>query len=381
MSDSPPEKTVFFLNILRDGAGMINRELGFAGELHRRGHQVEIISYFKPEGGPVPEGVPVHTLMPSRYRDILYKPAVAFPLLFPRLLMLLRRIRPTRVSVDLAGEAWWALLMRRFFHYELVFTYHGVADSKFYADRLAAVFDRERALSHARMRKADRVVVVSDFLLAEAGRAGVPGALRLWNGVDPIRCSPEKSFTGLKSERPLVLFVGRYTEYKGALNVVKAFALARKKIPDAVLMMRGYFERPEYEAEMRRVIESEGMQEDVLLFGPLDGEEMIRWINLADVFINGSLDETFCMPLLEAQACGVACTAFAAGGIPEVVSDGRTGLLAPPGEIDAMAENLVRLLGDPALREQMGEAGRAHAAAYAYPVLTDDWLKVMEAPL
>ena len=67
------------------------------------------------------------------------------------------------------------------------------------------------------------------------------------------------------------------------------------------------------------------------------------------------------MSLLEAMACGKPVVATRIGGVPEVVEEGKTGLLVPPGDSPALAEALLRLLRDPALRTRMGEAGRRRA--------------------
>src|SRR5262249_45881350 len=70
-----------------------------------------------------------------------------------------------------------------------------------------------------------------------------------------------------------------------------------------------------------------------------------------------SVTEGLGTSLLDAMACGRPVVATSAGGIPEVVEDGLTGLLVPPRDHEAMAAAIVRLLKDPALRRQMGEAG------------------------
>ena len=69
------------------------------------------------------------------------------------------------------------------------------------------------------------------------------------------------------------------------------------------------------------------------------------------------------MTELDAMAMGLAVVGTRAGGIPEAVEDGVTGVLVPPGQADALAQALVRVLGDPALRQRMGEAGQARVRA------------------
>ncbi len=380
MSTPEPDiRPLFFLNIVRDGAGMINRELGFAGELRRRGYAVHILSYFKAQDSLIPEGVSSSELIPSKYRALFYRRLVAFPYVLVKLFLTLRRFRPTHVFVDLPNEAWWALLLKRVFGYEVIFTYHGVADSRFYTGNAARELDQVRAYGHRMLQKVDRVWVVSDFLLEETSRLGIH-AQRLYNGVDLQRCSADRQIENLHTANPIVLFVGRYTEYKGALNVVKAFIQAQATVPDAMLVMRGYFERPDYEEEIRTAIKEAGLEQRILMFGPVEGGEMMYWVNMATVFINGSVDETFCMPLLEAQACGIPCVAFAAGGIPEVVLHGETGWLAAPGDVGEMAGYLTRLLSNPSEHAQFAARGNEHAGGFRYEVLTDQWEELLSSP-
>jgi glycosyltransferase involved in cell wall biosynthesis len=82
----------------------------------------------------------------------------------------------------------------------------------------------------------------------------------------------------------------------------------------------------------------------------------------ADIFVLPTRGDAFGIVFLEAMAHGTPVVASAVGGVPEVVEDGVTGVLAPPGDPDAFAEAIGRLAGDPALRRRLGEAGRRRLA-------------------
>ena len=88
---------------------------------------------------------------------------------------------------------------------------------------------------------------------------------------------------------------------------------------------------------------------------------MIQLLSHATVFACPSLYEPLGIVNLEAMACGTAVVASAVGGIPEVVSDGETGLLVPPDDPGALAAALNALLGDPARADALGRAGRERA--------------------
>ncbi len=122
-------KILFFVNILREGAGMINREISYAEEMHRLKHQVSILSYFNPTA-KVSKGITVNRIYPTRYLDQLYNTLLAWPYAFFKIFLHLMMIRPQVVMVDLPGEAKWAYVFRRLFNYKVIFTYHGVANAK-----------------------------------------------------------------------------------------------------------------------------------------------------------------------------------------------------------------------------------------------------------
>ena len=87
----------------------------------------------------------------------------------------------------------------------------------------------------------------------------------------------------------------------------------------------------------------------------------------ADLFLLPSESESFGLAALEAMSCGVPVIASRVGGVPEVVVDGETGLLAPVGDVAAMAAHVVRLLADAPLRARLGAAARQRAEV-AFPL-------------
>jgi glycogen synthase len=90
-----------------------------------------------------------------------------------------------------------------------------------------------------------------------------------------------------------------------------------------------------------------------------------------DVLVLPSAYEEMGSVLVEAMAAGVPVVASAVGGIPEVVRDGETGLLVPPGDVTTLAAVLDRLAADPDLRARLAAGARARSAAYGWPKLAD----------
>jgi glycosyltransferase involved in cell wall biosynthesis len=84
------------------------------------------------------------------------------------------------------------------------------------------------------------------------------------------------------------------------------------------------------------------------------------------VVVLPSLAESFGFAVLEAMSLGRPVVATTTGGVPEVVSNGKTGLLVPPADAEALGAAVGRVLGDPALARRLGEAGRARAATFGF---------------
>ena len=88
---------------------------------------------------------------------------------------------------------------------------------------------------------------------------------------------------------------------------------------------------------------------------------MTAWLERADVFVHPARWEGFGLVLLEAMLAGLPVVASEVSSVPEIVADGETGLLVPPGEPDALARAVTAVLADAARRAALGEAGRTRA--------------------
>ena len=152
---------------------------------------------------------------------------------------------------------------------------------------------------------------------------------------------------------PVLVNVGALVPHKGQRFLVEAMTLVRRQIPDAQLVIFG-------EGELREALEQQirdrDLQKHVVLAGFRD--DVLSLTKSADLFVMSSVTEGLGSTVLDAMAMGLAVVGTRAGGIPEAVEDGVTGVLVPPGHADALGDALVRVLGDPAMRQRMGDAGR-----------------------
>jgi glycosyltransferase involved in cell wall biosynthesis len=357
-------KALFFLNILRKGAGMINREAAFAEELNKAGYEISILSYFKPEM-KMDKNISINCVYPTSYIGRLYSHPISHFYAFFKILLVLLIKRPQVVLVDLPSEAEWACLFRKIFKFRIIFSYHGVADHRFYSGADAENLKKLKKYGHKMLKEVDQVLVVSDFLMQELETINVQ-AKRLYNGI-----KEEQFFIDhkIKTDPNKIVFIGRFTEYKGAFNIIRAFSLIANDYPKLTLDMYGYLESEKYLETIRRFLNQKRLTHKVKIKGPINKEEMRVAMTEASIFMNGSTDETFCMPILEAQACGTPCIAFSSGGIPEVLVDGKTGLLATPNDIEDMSKKLKRLVSDKAFYNLCKFNTRPHTDKFKYSKL------------
>jgi alpha-maltose-1-phosphate synthase len=188
------------------------------------------------------------------------------------------------------------------------------------------------------------------------------------NGIDTTEYHPDRGTDvleryGIDLGRPYVIFVGRITRQKGVPVLLQA---ASGLVPQAQLVLcAGQADTPELEAEVTGLVDGLRATRSGVVWIPemLPKREVIQLLTHATVFAIPSIYEPLGIVNLEAMACGTAVVGSRTGGIPEVVADGETGLLVPPGEPEPLAEALNALIGDPDRAAAMGQAGRKRAVA------------------
>jgi glycosyltransferase involved in cell wall biosynthesis len=171
------------------------------------------------------------------------------------------------------------------------------------------------------------------------------------NGVAPLRVSALEARSG-----PCRLVtVGRLQAPKDTLTLVRALAVLGRRSCEAVIVGDGP-DRAAVESEVRRL----GLDSVVRLAGVRD--DVPELLATADLFVLSSRSEGLPLSILEAMAAGLPVVASSVGGVPEVVVDGETGYLVPPGDPRSLAGAIERLLDDSALRRRLGAAGRIRVA-------------------
>ncbi len=209
--------------------------------------------------------------------------------------------------------------------------------------------------------QSDAVTAVSHALAEEARRSfAVDRPIEVvYNWVDTERFQPntDPAYRArfAQPEEAILLHVSNFREVKRPLDVIRIFAGIAEVRPARLLMIGDGPKRAECQ-ELAHQLELSGRVQFIEATPQIE-----RFLAVADLFLLPSEQESFGLVALEAMACGVPVVASNAGGIPEVVLDGVTGLLRPVSDVPGMVQAALQILEDPARQRQMRQAAREWA--------------------
>jgi glycogen synthase len=276
------------------------------------------------------------------------------------------------VAADVVHTHTWyvgfgGMLVQAIHDVPLVVTLHSMEPLRpWKADQLGTGYAVSSWAERLAVERAERVIAVSAQMRGDIlthFRVDPERVVVIHNGVDAEafrRTERREALARHGVREPYVLFVGRISEQKGIFPLLEA----ARALPDDVslVLCASSPDTPELLSRLEAAVA---------------GRPRIRWINAmlpvaevvelyshAAVFVCPSIYEPFGLINLEAMACGTPVVATRVGGIPEVVVDGETGWLVPPGDEAALARALRGALADPALARRMGEAGRRRVEAH-----------------
>ena len=216
------------------------------------------------------------------------------------------------------------------------------------------------------IERSDAVTAVSDYLRDETYRAfgcvqcsitTIPNFVNL----DEYRpAGAGEPCSGIAPEgHKVITHISNFREVKRVKDVVRVFSRIRHAMPATLLMIGDGPERDEAEREARDL----DVAADVRFLGRLDSVAAL--LQASDLFLLPSQSESFGLAALEAMACGVPVVASRAGGLPEVIADGVSGILEPVGSVEAMGRRAVELLRSAPRYAAMREAALAKAREFS----------------
>jgi N-acetyl-alpha-D-glucosaminyl L-malate synthase BshA len=326
------------------GSGAVATELGIA--LAERGHEIHFITYRQPFR--LPSFLPrvfFHEVDVGRY------PLFEFPPYDLALAVRMHEVVRDRgldllhchYAIPHATSAWIAreMLRKEGKDVGLITTLHGTDIT------LVGQDPSFHAITKFSIEKSDHITAVSQFLKEETFNAfGCEGCgvQVIHNFIDPELYDRARYPDVLKKQfnggRPIIMHLSNFRPVKRIRDVVKIFAKVNESLPSVLVMVGDGPDRDAAEDEARQ----NGVEDSVSFLGKIDNIAPI--LAGADLFLLPSQTESFGLAALEALACGVPVVGTRAGGLPEVVRDGETGVLCEVGDVDGMAQGAVDILKD-----------------------------------
>ena len=210
-------------------------------------------------------------------------------------------------------------------------------------------------------RYADGYHFISRFLEANTRRLGLPGDVPTWRIEPAIDLSLFQPVARQPAADPVRLMsVGRLVWSKGYEFALEAVAKVRAA---GVAVEYTIYGNGPYTEAIEFAIDQLKLRDCVRLAGVLRREDMPGAYANADIMVHAALEEGFCNAVIEAQAMELPVVTSDSGGLPENVEHGQTGFVVARRDPDAMAARIIELARDPALRAQLGRAGRTRALA------------------
>jgi N-acetyl-alpha-D-glucosaminyl L-malate synthase BshA len=337
------------------GSGAVATELGIA--LAARGHEVHFISYRQPFR--LPSFLPrvfFHEVQVGAYPLFEYPPYdLALAVQMHEVVKMHGvEVLHCHYAIPHATSAWIAREMLRAEHSDVavVTTLHGTDIT------LVGQDPSFHAITKFSIEKSDRITAVSDYLRDETFNAFHCTGCRVAvipNFVDPAvydrSLYSRSELLPFAGDRKVLMHISNFRAVKRVRDIVRIFAKVAAKTPSVLVMVGDGPERPAAEDEVRAL----GVGDSVFFLGKI--ETVAPLLASADVFLLPTSSESFGLSALEAMASGVPVVGSDSGGLPEVVTNGVTGLLYPVGDVDSMAAGVLSIVTDPARQADMGAAG------------------------
>ena len=342
------------------GSGAVATELGIA--LAARGHQIHFITYRQPFR--LPEFLPnvfFHEVDVGRYPLFEYPPydlALAVRM-HEAVVMHGLDLLHCHYALPHATSAWIAreMLRAQKRDVKVITTLHGTDIT------IVGQDPSFNPITKFSIERSDRLTAVSEFLRRETYNAFGCTACDvavIHNFIDP-KVYNRSAHPPLLREKlggdPILMHISNFRPVKRVRDVVQIFARVNHEIPSRLVMVGDGPDRADAEEESRRL----GIEDRVHFLGKIDNVAPL--LGSADLFLLPSSSESFGLSALEALASGVPVIGTNAGGVPEVVRDGETGILCPVGDVDGMSSAAIGILSDSRRWQSMSDLGAEDARA------------------
>ena len=356
------------------GSGVVATELGKA--LAARGHEVHFITYDQPVRlGSFRPNVYYHEVRISKYPLFDYPPYEL--VLASKMVEVARQqkldLLHVHYAIPHASSAYTAkrILASSGVDLPVITTLHGTDITLLGKDP-----SFEPVISFA-INESDAVTAVSSSLRSDTYKLfGINCDIDV---IPNFICPQHFANLGSAHDRSefaaedeaLVCHVSNFRPVKRVEDVVRTFARLVEQRPARLMMVGDGPDRPAAERLSREL----GLGDKVSFLGKL--KNPLEALSIADLFLLPSESESFGLAALEAMACGVPVVASEAGGLPEVIRHGVSGMLAPVGDVDTMGDHAAFLL-DPAHHERFRNQARERAARFGIDTVLPAYLEAYD---
>lgn len=267
-----------------------------------------------------------------------------------KLFVLITKYKPDLVHIHSTTLPCLACILART---PYIFHLHGAIDSDYSSANISMI------------NKAHTIIAISDFVAQSAGQFGLDNE-KISIIANPIRLFPHPKHIDnnyrCKSNDILIGHFGRIVRWKGQLEFVEAFNLAKQKIPDISAIIVGEVTdgNDAYLKQLTKKTRDLGIEDSVKFVGYKQNTQ--DYYNICDIIIHSSIEpEPFGLVIIEAMAAGKPVIASTLGAAPEIVDDGISGLIADPRSSDDLSAQIIKLAESEELRKQLGSYAKIAA--------------------
>lgn len=300
----------------------------------------------------------------------LPKTITGFTIDYRKIIKVVKEIKPDMVHAQVLGAPYGLAAMKLCKQYPTILTVHTLVelDAK---NRSGTVKEKIhdgiwRNLEIKEIKRIPNFIAVSKNIEHELKKRGAQNVKVIPNGIS------DSWFNVSNVEiEGRILFVGRVVPIKAIEHLIQMLKIVQKRVPKAHLHIVGPVSDKEYKKKLNVIVDKMDIQNSVIFKGPKNGADLEKEYSECSVFALTSKEESFGIVLLEAMASGKPIVATEVGGIPEIIKNEEEGILVKYGDVEQLAENIMKLLSDSELRKRMGSTGKNTAKQY-------DWHTIAE---
>ena len=175
---------------------------------------------------------------------------------------------------------------------------------------------------------------------------------------------------------PTILYFGRIRQYKKIEDIIRAFYIVKKRINDCRLIIAGKLVDKRYWKNLKKLAEK--LKVNVKFVPNVSESKKMQIFSESWIYAITSVEEGWGISVVEANSCGIPAVGYDVPGLKDSIRHGYNGLLVEFGNVEALAQTLIRLLIDEKLRKNLSENALAWAKMYSWDVSTQKFLEVLE---